>query len=47
MLLCSYENRTGNTIDPKKLEDGTLQFKDLLTKEDFAMAHAVTTTCLF
>ena len=47
MLLCSYENWIGNSIDPKKLEDGTLQLKDLLTKEDFAMAHLVTTTCLF
>ena len=47
MLLCSYENQTGNTTDPKKLEDGTLQLKDFLTKEDFAMAHSVTTIYLF
>ena len=47
MLLCSYENQTGNTTDPKKLKDGTLQLKDLLTKEDFVMACSVTTTYLF
>ena len=41
MLLCSYENQTGKTIDPKQLEDGTLQLKDLLTEEDFAMACSV------
>ena len=41
MLLCSYENQTAKTIHPKQLEDGTLQLKDLLTEEDFAMAHSV------
>ena len=43
MLLCSYENRTGKTIDPKKLEDGSVQLKDLLTEEDFKMARSVIT----
>ena len=33
MLLCSYENQMGKTIDPKLLEDGTLQLKDLLIEE--------------
>ena len=41
MLLCSYENRMGKTIDPKELEDGSVQLKDLLTEEDFKMAHSV------
>ena len=41
MLLCSYENHTGKTIDPKELEDGLVQFKDLLTEEDFKMACSV------
>ena len=41
MLLCSYENRTGKTIDPKELEDGSVQLKDLLTVEDFKMARSV------
>ena len=41
MLLCSYENRTGKMINPKELEDGSLQLKDLLTEEDFKMARSV------
>ena len=41
MLLCSYKNRTGIMIDPKELEDGSVQLKDLLTEEDFKMAHSV------
>ena len=41
MLLCSYENCTGKTIDPKELEDGSVQLKDLLTEEDFKMARSV------
>ena len=47
MLLCSCKNWTGNTIDLKKLEDGALQLKDLLTEEDFALARLVTTIYLF
>ena len=39
ILLHSYEKRTKETLDPKKLEDGTLKLSDLLTEEDFAMAH--------
>ena len=41
MLLCSYENRTGKTIEPKELEDGSVQLKDLLTEEDFKMTRSV------
>ena len=41
MLLCSYENRTGETLDPKKLEDGEIKLADLLTEKDFKMAHSV------
>ena len=41
MLLCSYENHTGKTINPKELEDGSVQLKDLLTEEDFKMARSV------
>ena len=41
MLLCSYENRTGKTIDPKELEDDSVQLKDLLTEEDFKMARSI------
>ena len=41
MLLCSYENRMGKTINPKELEDGSVQLKDLLTEEDFKMARSV------
>ena len=41
MLLCSYENHTKETIDPKKLESGELKLEDLLTKEDFKMACSV------
>ena len=31
MLLCSCENRTGKMINPKELEDGSVQLKDVLT----------------
>ena len=31
----------GKTIDPKELEDSTVQLKDLLTEEDFKMARSV------
>ena len=41
MLLCSYEERTKETIDPKKLESGELKLSDLLTEEDFAIARSV------
>ena len=41
MLLCSYENRTGKMINPKELEDGSVQLKDLLTEGDFKMARLV------
>ena len=41
MLLCSYEERTKETTDPKKLESGELKLSDLLTEEDFAMACSV------
>ena len=41
MLLCSYENCTGKMINPKELEDGSVQLKDLLTEEDFKMARSV------
>ena len=41
MLLCSYEERTKETIDPKKLESGELKLSDLLTEEDFTMARSV------
>ena len=41
MLLCSYEERTKETIDPKKLESGELKLSDLLTEEDFTMACSV------
>ena len=41
MLLCSYENCMGKTINPKELEDGSVQLKDLLTEEDFKMARSV------
>ena len=41
MLLCSYEERMKETIDPKKLESGELKLSDLLTEEDFAMARSV------
>ena len=41
MLLCSYEEWTKETIDPKKLESGELKFSRLLTQEDFDMAHSV------
>ena len=46
MLLCSYENYTKKTIDPKKLESGELKLEDLLTKEDFKMAHSVSNLLL-
>ena len=41
MLLCSYEECTKETIDPKKLESGELKLSELLTQEDFDMAHSV------
>ena len=41
MLLCSYEERTKETIDPHKLESGELKFSEWLTKEDFDMVHSV------
>ena len=41
MLLCSYENHMGKMIDPKELEDGSVQLKNLLTEEDFKMARSV------
>ena len=41
MLLCSYEERTKETIDPCKLESGELKLSELLTKEDFNMACLV------
>ena len=41
MLLCSYEERTKEMIDPKKLESGELKLSDLVTEEDFAMACSV------
>ena len=41
MLLCSYEERTKEVIDPKKLESGELKLSNLLTEEDFIMARSV------
>ena len=41
MLLCSYEERTKEVIDPKKLESGELKLSNLLTEEDFNMARSV------
>ena len=41
MLMCSYEERMKETIDPKKLESGELKLSDLLTEEDFVMARSV------
>ena len=41
MLLCSCEDRTKETLDPKKLESGELKLSDLLMDEDFAKAHSV------
>ena len=41
MLLCSYEDRTKETLDPIKLESGELKLSDLLTEEDFIKAHSV------
>ena len=41
MLLCSYEERMKEPIDPKKLESRELKLSDLLTEEDFAMACSV------
>ena len=41
MLLCSYEERMKETIDPKKLESGELKLSDLLKEEDFVMACSV------
>ena len=47
MLLCSYEERTKETIDPKKLESGELKLSDLLTEEDFVMAHSVSAVLVY
>ena len=44
MLLCSYENRTKETLDPKKLESGELKLSDLLMEEDFDMVRSVSNT---
>ena len=44
ILLCSYENRTRETLNPKKLEDGEVKLKDLLMEEDFKMACLVSTS---
>ena len=44
MLLCSYENRTKEMLDPKKWEDGTLKLSVLLMEEDFAITHSVYTS---
>ena len=41
MLLCSYEERTKEIIDPKRLESGELKLSDLLTEEDFIKARSV------
>ena len=41
MLLCSYEEKTKETINPKKLESRELKLSNLLTEEDFTMAHSV------
>ena len=41
MLLCNYKNRTGQTLDPKNVEDGEIKLSDLLTEEDFKMAHSI------
>ena len=46
VLLCSYENRTGETIDPRRLESGGLKLLDLLTQEDFDKARSVCKTLL-
>ena len=46
MLLCSYEERMKETINPKKLENGELKLSDLLTEEDFVMVHSVSTVLL-
>ena len=32
MLLCSYKERTKETIDPRKLESGELKLSELLTR---------------
>ena len=47
MLLCSYEERTKETIDPHKLESGELKLSDLLTKEDFDMTRLVNSFYLY
>ena len=41
MLLCSYEQRTKETIDPLKLESSEVKLSDLLTQEDFDMVRSV------
>ena len=41
ILLCSYEERTKEMINPKKLESGELKLSNLLTEDDFAMARSV------
>ena len=38
MLLCSYENRTKEMINPLKLESGEIKLSDLLMQADFDMA---------
>ena len=38
ILLCSYEQRTKETIDPLKLESSEVKLSDLLTQEDFDVA---------
>ena len=43
MLLCSYEECTKETINPKELESGELMLSESLTQEDFDMAHSVST----
>ena len=41
MLLGSYEDRTKESLDLKKLESGELKLSDLLMDEDFAKTHSV------
>ena len=47
MLLCSYEERTKETIDPHKLESRELKLSELLTKEDFDMVLSVNSFYLY
>ena len=44
MLLCSYENHMGEVIDLLKLEHGKVKLENLLTEENFAMVHKVSTS---